>query len=849
MATEREAYRNWAITIKTIKEERANRLKQRLSFISNYLIFILVVALSGICSAPVFGGEVLVKLKPGASLRRANYYVPGHGRKLFVERRFSHLFPSSKGEVILLKDKDITSEELLRKVKSDPDVLKASLNYRRRILEVPNDPLYSQEWFSTLINAPQAWELTTGSRQVVVMVADSGLEPTQEDLADNMWTNPNDPPNGYDDDKNGYVDDTNGIDAISRTGMVFDGEGHGTHVAGIIGATGNNGKGLAGVNWKISIVSCRFIDSTGYGSDSDAIACFDYAAELKKKGVNLVAINASWGGYEDNPLLKEALERVAALGIAVVAAAGNERNNNDAVPLYPASYQIPGLISVASFGKEKQPSYFTNTGPGLVTLAAPGEQVVSTYTGLNYQPSSEDIFYDPCNSNWSKWDRTGTWQVTSEDSHDGSMAWSDSPYGDYNDNDNSYITSPEINLSGASGTCAVGFWAKANLENGYDYLLVQASRDNFKWTTIGSLTGTTFGWKSYSFYLPDQLKSRTLRIRLKMDTDESIHYDGVYVDDIGINCGEYTGTTYRSLSGTSMATPFVTGALALLAAKYPEEPTTSLVARLLGGVKKESSFTEITSTGGSLDLYGALTSPPQSLITRVSPEGAAEGDAISVDGTAFGDNQGTVWFETSDGKRKIKGEVVSWSDSHIVVNLPNKNASYLRVEREDGALSPRFLGHFKNQPLPLPAGPRVYSLYMLGLPPQPKVGGDPATTVPFSLGEDSYTTMHLFVKIPQFEEPVDVCVAIQGVSYGTGDPLFLITSDSSGVWHTYNSTSPVLEKYAENTLGPIEVKDLLAPGFPADEIPLDWELNFFLAVVPAGSQDWSRYYLWWVDWY
>jgi len=377
--------------------------------------------------------------------------------------------------------------------------------------------------------------------------------------------------------------------------------------------------------------------------------------------------------------------------------------------------------------------------------------------------------------------------------------------------------------------------------------LVQISTDNLNWITIGALTGTTLSWNRYAFYIPQ--KSRTLRIRFKMVTDETIHYDGVYIDDIGVNCGEYAGESYKTLSGTSMAAPVVTGALALLAAKYPDESRDSLVARLLSGVTKDERFSWITSSGGMLNLQGALSSEPAPLVTGVSPDYASVGENLTVKGINFGEDPGTVWFETSDGTRRLRGELISWSPGEVVVKAPEKSASYLRIESSKGATSPRFLVPLKNLPLPSPQRPRVYSLCLEGLPEEPRIGNDPATTVPLSLGKDSYTTMHLLVEVPRFEEAVDIYVAIEGLSWSTGDALFFITADQGGAWHTYNSSSPVLFKYAENTTGPVVVKDLIAPGFPADQIPLDWELYFLVAVVPAGNQDWSRYYLWWVDWY
>jgi subtilisin family serine protease len=319
-------------------------LKFHRRFESNILKTLLIISYIILPPSQGHAGEALVQFKPGVSVTNSLKRDQHPGIRYQIRRRFTHIFNSASGEVVLIWDNDLNSQELLRLLKNDPNVEQVSLNYRRKIMRIPNDPAYGKQWFMEKIKAPYAWDITTGSKNTVVMVVDSGINPVHEDIVNNLWENPNDSENGYDDDKNGYIDDVHGIDAISKTGMVFDGEGHGTHVAGIIGATGNNGKGITGVNWKVSLVSCRFIDATGYGSDSDAITCMDYAVALKERGINIAAINASWGGYQDNPLLKAAIRNVTSKGIAV-----NSGNNGFSHILYGVHKSVTKLGILSGF--------------------------------------------------------------------------------------------------------------------------------------------------------------------------------------------------------------------------------------------------------------------------------------------------------------------------------------------------------------------------------------------------------------------------------------------------------------------------------------------------------------------
>jgi serine protease len=264
-------------------------------------------------------------------------------------------------------------------------------NYEVTIDKTPSDPSYSSLWAldsqgQATIGAPEAWDMTTGSEDSIVAVLDTGIDYNHPDLAANVWTNPGEVPgNGIDDDGDGYIDDVHGVNAASGTGDPYDDNVHGTHVSGTIGAVGNNGVGVVGVNWKVKILGIKFMDSNGAGTTFDAIKGIDYAVNLKlKHGVNILAINSSWGGSFYSKALEDAVGRANSAGILFVAASGNAALNLDQENYYPASYKIPNVISVASIDQYGNMSSFSNYGRNSVDLAAPGGSILSTAPGGGY---------------------------------------------------------------------------------------------------------------------------------------------------------------------------------------------------------------------------------------------------------------------------------------------------------------------------------------------------------------------------------------------------------------------------------------------------------------------------------
>lgn len=345
-----------------------------------YLCFLLTVAAAEPLSFRP--DRVLIVPKSGAQAKVARLQkAKGHRmHRQFEDMGGIQVLELAPGEDPVQKSQEYLASGLVDA--AEPDyVIHASAT--------PNDPGYYYSWglnntgqlggkAHADIDAPSAWDSQNSASNIIVAVVDTGARYTHEDLAANMWHNPREiPGNGKDDDGDGIIDDVVGMNAITGSGDPMDDAGHGTHVSGIIGAVGNNGKGVAGVCWKVQIMALKFMDSTGQGDTSDAISCINYARQHGAK-----VINASWGSTFGSSALRTAISSAKNAGIIFVAAAGNEQSNNDLTPSYPASYTLNNIVTVAATnGRDELDTQYSNYGATSVDIAAPGTGIYSTWYG------------------------------------------------------------------------------------------------------------------------------------------------------------------------------------------------------------------------------------------------------------------------------------------------------------------------------------------------------------------------------------------------------------------------------------------------------------------------------------
>ena len=288
-----------------------------------------------------------------------------------------------------------TVPQAAARVSKDPRVVYAEPNYRIRLSRVPDDPRYPEKWgldntgqtggtADADIDAPEAWDISVGSSSVVVAVLDTGVDYTHPDLADNMWINEDEiPGNGVDDDGNGYIDDVRGWNFESETNDPSDWYGHGTHCSGIIGATGNNTLGVVGVNWQVKIMPLMIIGQQSLeGFVLDAAEGVHYAVD---NGADVMS--CSWWTVEYySQTLEDAFGYADQNGVITAAAAGNDTSDVETQKeVWPCEWTFPSIICVAATDHNDNIAYFSNWGAVSVDVGAPGDNILSTTPGSNYE--------------------------------------------------------------------------------------------------------------------------------------------------------------------------------------------------------------------------------------------------------------------------------------------------------------------------------------------------------------------------------------------------------------------------------------------------------------------------------
>ncbi len=348
----------------------------------------------------VFTDEWIVRLTPNASSSvQSISQVAG----LFAGEQYQVEVIGGLGLVgqVLIRVAGAGFEEAAAWLATNPNLAYYEPNVVTPLASLPNDPQFNLLWglhntgqtvggqtgtAGADIDALEAWQITTGSSRVVVAVIDTGVDYTHPDLARNIWVNPGEiPGNGIDDDGNGFIDDYFGWDFANNDNNPLDDHGHGTHVAGIIGAVANNGLGVSGAAWSVSIMPIKFLAANGSGSLDNAIRAINYVTMMRNRGVDVRISNNSWGGGGYYQSLYDAIAAHNRAGIMFVAAAGNNARNTDLTPNYPSCYNLENIISVAATDNRDNLAVFSNYGVVSVDLAAPGVNIYSTKPGGGYQ--------------------------------------------------------------------------------------------------------------------------------------------------------------------------------------------------------------------------------------------------------------------------------------------------------------------------------------------------------------------------------------------------------------------------------------------------------------------------------
>lgn len=552
---------------------------------------------------------------------------------------------------------DISVEAAIDHYKGDPNVIYAEPNYIIRFMaKFPEDTDFQKLWGlhntaqELLVNeetfggtedadidAPEAWDITTGSEDVVVAVLDSGVSISHPEMNANIWVNSAEQTgtDEVDDDGNGYVDDIYGWDFWDNDATPVDYNNHGTHIAGTIAALGDNNAGITGVNWQAKIMALRIGGVVGtVGEAAEAII---YAVDNRAH-----IINASWGGSDFSQTEYDAIEYADDRGVLLVAAAGNGGDDligddNDETPEYPASYNLPNIISVAATDQNDSLPEFSNYGTTSVHIAAPGVNIYSTVPEISYG-DQEELYTEDFAEDTQNWVSGGThnyWAFTSNGLGgtyclEDSPIEEDNPSGTYSNNTESFAGYGVPFTSIKNNRYTLTFKRKMHLADNVDIFALIGSEDGENWflpdvyfIDLGNYrTGTTTGYIDDSFdltALADVLPSFYFGFYLY--SNDSGNGDGVYIDKLRLTREPIEINTYgyEYLDGSSMAAPHVSGVAALVKAQNPNYTHLQIKDAILNTVDKKDPLDEKLITEGRVNAYQAVTylAPPANV--RATP--------------------------------------------------------------------------------------------------------------------------------------------------------------------------------------------------------------------------------------
>ncbi len=596
-------------------------------------------------------GEVLVRFHQSLTAAKRAAIVSAMGNAVRTDYRNSWV------RISLPTGRSV--RQAVADYRTDPDVAVAQPNYRYHAMAVPDDPYFGELWafqntgqtvsYSPLqgiygqiypthnpgtagddMDIVPAWSHITDCSRVIVAVVDTGVNYNQQDLSGNMWNSAGVTYNGVSLVHSGY-------NFIGNNNDPMDYNGHGTHVAGIIGAEGNNASGTTGVCWKASIMAVRVLDASGSGTTSSVVQGIDFAVANGAKVINL-SLGAN--GPSD-PLFSDAITNAENSGVVVVTAAGNNGVDNDSGnnATYPCDFSQPNLICVAALDQSYSLASFSDWGPTSVDVGAPGTNILSTYAGTN--ATAYDSNATPFTSGWTETETSA--------SSSGWTPWTGSsplippvngapvpaltdpsnwPSGVYasNTDDDAYQT---VNLSGVNAAAFYAYlYANVTSDGSIALACSPTGGDPFAAASPDYLIAPTYTdtaptAPSGASFIPVSADlsgclTTGCTVGLRLATGPTQDY-GAALFDLYIETLTLNTSTYNVLNGTSMATPEVSGLAAMLFAFNPLDTYSDVVNAIEQGGRPVASLAGMTTTGNAIDVMKSLAylSPPTGLSATV----------------------------------------------------------------------------------------------------------------------------------------------------------------------------------------------------------------------------------------
>ena len=669
---------------------------------------------------------------------------------------------SQKGEtgfkISLVRSEKYSTEELINKLKEDSNIQYAEPNYKLHIKST-DDQYFKYQWAldnqgqngGTIDCDVQADTLNTSKEkeEKVIALIDTGINYEHEDLKDVVWTNT-------------QISKTfkgkHGYDFANEDDDPMDDQGHGTHCAGILAATANNQKGIAGVATNVKIMSLKVFDNIGLGSAIEAIGAYNYIYKAQREGVNIVAVNNSWGSHfyrEYDDIFKEMIDLVGENGAVTVCAVGNDRFDNDKTFLSPANIDSPYIISVTASNENDELATFASYGKTTVDLAAPGTDILSSVVYNTFNPGIYEDKQALC-QRYESFEGVSLVQVLD---NDGYIENVDSKTGESEEKDSAdkKILEKDEEVSDTDDVKGNVFEYGMNNSEGIGEAKVELSKDVFfgektdksaalKWSITGAkkddlyelyipydvaisntstyasamirvngpedkfdrnsrcgrfdisdstlddqgrydekseifFDGLFFGKENYWNHFMQKVssatkteKKRALKFTLTVGKDGDYE---VYVDDFGIskeNVKEQAFGKYDFYNGTSMATPYVTGAVATVAGLYPEEDVLDRKGRIIGSVRKVDALKDLTVTGGVLDFTNIRD--PKITLEKLEEK---ENGTLHISGYNLKDSVVTI-----DGK---KVQPINIDDKNIDVDVSSYKNTLIEVQVQKGEVT------------------------------------------------------------------------------------------------------------------------------------------------------------------